>query len=326
MGGPHAIQPGAERSSLYLDTSVQSVDKPAAAAELYKRLGRLGKGHERALEMARFVQERDSRRSERLRSCAAWLAFRKYLSRPEEGWKLSAGMFCCQHLLCPVCAQLRAGRTARKYLERVHEVMKAYYTARMSMLTITVRNGPDLKERFEHLMRSVGTWLKKSRHARNGKRDKTEFSRFFGGVLSVEVKRGTRSQQWHPHIHAIVIHDQKVNVAELRAEWRKITGDSLNVDLQNLRGFKHGSKFDPVACAGDFCEVFKYAAKFSEMSLEDNWDAFGVLGGKRLLRPWGVLWGVKVPEDLTDEGLTDDLPYVEKIFRYSNRFKNYVRK
>lgn len=62
-------------------------------------------------------------------------------------------------------------------------------------------------------------------------------------------------------------------------------------------------------------EVFKYAVKFSDLSLEDNWHAAQVLKGKRLLNSFGLFRGVQIPESLLDEPL-DDLPYWDRFYRF----------
>lgn len=293
------------KSPYCLDTSGQSVHK----SNFHRRLGRLGQGHARALQMAAYIQKRDSRRSSKLRTCGALLAFRNYIQSGE--FKLSQGMFCSQHLLCPVCAQLRAGRSVTKYFERVQLVVGK---SRITHAIATVKDGPSLKERFNHAVSSFNTLLQKARKARSGGRHVTEFSKVRGGVASIEIKRGANSKTWHPHIHAILLQDEKIDMQALWNEWATITGDSTNFKIYATRG-------DPLAA---FCEVFKYAMKFSEMTVSDNWEAFGALSGKRLLRPFGALWGVKVPEELTDEGLKEDLPYIEYWFRYLHSSKSYV--
>ncbi|NKN80508.1 hypothetical protein HF633_12100, partial [Weissella cibaria] len=101
---------------------------------------------------------------------------------------------------------------------------------------------------------------------------------------------------------------------QLSAEWESITGDSKIVDVRRLKP-KNGEM------AEAFCEVFKYALKFSELSLADNVEAFDVFHGKRLQGSFGCLWGVKVPEKMTDD-LLPDLPYLELFYRY-DRHKGY---
>ena len=53
-------------------------------------------------------------------------------------------------------------------------------------------------------------------------------------------------------------------------------------------------------------EVFKYALKFSDMELADNWEAFQTLKAKRLVDNFGLFRGVQVPDDLTDDDIDDE--------------------
>mgnify|MGYP001763683190 FL=1 len=95
----------------------------------------------------------------------------------------------------------------------------------------------------------------------------------------------------------------------LSAEWHRITGDSMIVDCRPITGGETGD------CSEGFMEVFKYAVKFSDLSLEDNWHAAQVLKGKRLLNSFGLFRGVEVPESLLDEPL-DSLPYWDRFYRF----------
>ena len=50
---------------------------------------------------------------------------------------------------------------------------------------------------------------------------------------------------------------------------------------------------------------------------EKTWEAFKVLKGKRLTGSFGLLWGVKIPENLADEMPDDqDLPYLEMLYKF----------
>ena len=71
-------------------------------------------------------------------------------------------------------------------------------------------------------------------------------------------------------------------------------------------------------------EVCKYALKFGDLSVEKTWEAFKVLKGKRLTGSFGLLWGVKVPETMTDD-MPDDktLPYMEMLYKFVFGKKSY---
>jgi hypothetical protein len=167
---------------------------------------------------------------------------------------------------------------------------------------LTVKDGPDLVERFKHLQ-SCQHELWKRRHRQRG----CSIDGIEAAVWSYEVKRGAGSGQWHPHLHMVALARSQPDERQLACEWRSITGDSFIVDVRPI------DEADP---ASGFLEVFKYALKFSEMEPADTWAAFQALAGRRLVASAGLFRGVEVPEQLLDEPL-DDLPYVELFYRYA---------
>ena len=170
------------------------------------------------------------------------------------------------------------------------------------LVTLTVKDGDDLAERFKHLHASQRELWKRKQRGRGSSFDTIE-----GAVWSYEVKRGTGSKSWHPHLHMIALCETPPDSRRLSAEWHSITGDSFIVDVRPIEG-------DPV---DGFLEVFKYAVKFSDQSPADTWHAFSTLKGRNLLASSGVFRGVEVPDTLTDEALgLDDLPFIEYLYRY----------
>ena len=171
------------------------------------------------------------------------------------------------------------------------------------MVTLTVKDGPDLEERFKHLHKAQHELWKRRLRRRGSAFDGVE-----GAVWSYEFKRGKNSGLWHPHLHMIALAENMPDAAQLAAEWRNITGDSYIVDVRPI------SQDDP---ASGFVEVFKYAVKFSDQPKEDTIHAFEVLKGKRLLASAGCFRGVKEPTNLGDETEDlDGLPYVRLFYRY----------
>jgi hypothetical protein len=98
------------------------------------------------------------------------------------------------------------------------------------------------------------------------------------------------------------------DAAKLSREWHQWTGDSYIVDVRPFH--------EEEDIASGFAEVFKYALKFSDLPLEDNWDAFETLSNKRLVDSFGCLRGVEVSEDFADDEIGDDLPYMELFYRF----------
>jgi len=172
------------------------------------------------------------------------------------------------------------------------------------MITLTVRNGDDLRERFAKLTGCLKRYHKTRQNLKDGNRlHTTEVCKAHGAVWSYEVTKKTNG--WHPHVHAIWLCESPPDPFRLSREWHDITGDSFVVDVRPIEG-------DLVQ---GFKEVFKYATKFSSLSLADNVDAYVHLKGKRLLGSFGLFHGVKVPTNLDDETL-DDEPFLALFYGY----------
>ena len=63
-------------------------------------------------------------------------------------------------------------------------------------------------------------------------------------------------------------------------------------------------------------EVCKYALKFSDLSMENTFHAFLTLKGKRLTGSFGSMHGLKIEKAVPDEMLSDDIPYLEMLYRF----------
>jgi hypothetical protein len=172
------------------------------------------------------------------------------------------------------------------------------------LVTLTVKDGADLAERFKHLHKSQRElWMRKHRA-----RVASPLVGVDGAVWSYEVKRGSGSGLWHPHLHMIALAEQAPDAVHLSSEWKNITGDSHVVDVRPI------SQDDP---ASGFIEVFKYAVKFSDQPPADTVHAWLTLAGRRLVGSSGAFRGVEVPEDLLDdpEGL-EGLPFATLFYRF----------
>ncbi|MFW1829748.1 replication protein, partial [Acinetobacter sp. ULE_I092] len=96
-----------------------------------------------------------------------------------------------------------------------------------------------------------------------------------------------------------------------------ITLDSYIVDIRRVKKTKEHGYSKAVA------EVCKYALKFGDLSVENTWDAFLTLKGKRLTGSFGSMHGVKIPEKLTDDMPLEELPYLEMFYRFVFDKKSY---
>ena len=245
----------------------------------------------------------------KLNECGNYLLFKNFYTIGEV--KLSKLRTCGQHLLCPFCAAIRASRAIQKYVERIDQVLQENRKLKPVLITLTVKNGSDLAERSEHLMKSFRTLLDRRRDYEKKGRGFNEFCKVQGAMYSYENTYNEKTVEWHPHIHMFALVDQWIDQQEFSEYWHSLTGDSMVVDVRRARKEK-GHGYSKAAA-----EVCKYALKFGDLSVENTWEAFKVLKGKRLTGSFGLLWGVKIPENLADEMPDDqDLPYLEMLYKF----------
>jgi hypothetical protein len=246
--------------------------------------------------------------ADKLGSCGNWLHFRQYYTVNKV--RLHAANFCKLHLLCNLCAIRRGAKSLAAYLKYFQVLKNEYPDLKNSMVTFTIKNGPDMIERFDHIQSAIRELNKRRTRAKTGSRDVTEWSKVLGWVGSYEIKRGANSAEWHIHAHVIVLHNEWIDAQSLKDEWQRITGDSKVLRIDPA---KH-----PNSPELDFLEVFKYAVKFGEISLDDRIEAFLKLTDRRLPFSGGLFRGVKVPPDLLDEPL-HGLPFIDLFYVHGER-------
>ena len=275
-----------------------------SAAELPNRLNRYSVAHHRAIQMANYANTlKEVNISRKLTTCGDYLVFRDYYTIDQV--KLHSAFFCKKHLLCPLCAIRRGAKLVKAYMDRLEVIINEKPRLNAFLVTFTVKDGADLEERFNHLAKSVQAF-NRNRHRNRGH----EVSKVDGAVWSYEFKRGSNSGLWHPHIHAVWLCEEKPDAYKISQEWLAITGDSYIVDVTEFH-----NQEDVI---GGFLEVFKYAVKFSDLPLEDNWHGYEVLNRRRLIASFGVFRGVEIPETLTDVPL-DSLPFVQYFYQFYNQ-------
>jgi hypothetical protein len=294
------------------------------SGKLPDRLKRYAFARERALinitQIKSYIQPLDLKNykrvhyekiSSRISVCGDYIGFKHYYTVGKV--RLTGANFCKAHLLCPLCAIRRGSKFLESYLQRYEIIKTDNPLLKLSMLTMTVKNGDDLGERFKHLKKSLKKMLEWRRKTLDGKAGyHSEFSKIAGLVGSIEVTKDggqgvNKETGWHPHAHIMVLHEQRFDYVALQDEWLKITGDS---HVLNVTPAKHPN--DP---AQDFLEVFKYALKFADLTPLQNLQAYDVMRGKHLLFSAGLFWGVEVPESMLDVEL-DELPFIELFYQY----------
>ena len=245
-----------------------------------------------------------------LRACGTWLHFAYYFGWHEDGFKnetrLIRANFCKQQMLCNFCAVSRSIRALTVYLKRYRYIMQQRPYLMPFLITFTVKNGPDLKERFAHIQKSFQRLQgNRRRYLSNPRKHPfTQLVKVKAGAGGYEDTYNLRMDEHHVHIHLIALCDDIPAHKPLCDEWEAITGDSFITDIRPFDDLNNPETA--------FMEVFKYVLKFSTMPLDVNYHAAQVLARKRLLISFGYFHGTKVPEELADDPL--DMEHVDYYF------------
>jgi hypothetical protein len=306
-----------------LDTMIyEGADKYSAEnnPKHQQRLNKFGHYKARNQALAEYGKlQLDENIYKRLYNCRNYLLFLNYYLLQEI--KLKRTESCGIHLMCPVCGIERASRAVRIYEEKCKEILRMNPTLRLYYCVLTVKNGENLAERFEHLLKAVKTLIHRRQKAVSAKRTSSKkdayalnsvFAEVIAGAYSFEAVKGKNSKLWHPHINLLLISEKAIRQNKLSAEWKAITKDSKIVYCERTPDVKQS-----------FIEIFKYALKFSDLGFWDNLTAYETLKGRRLMGSFGEFRGLEIPEEESEEARYQDEPYIELFYQYLSDKKNY---
>jgi hypothetical protein len=207
--------------------------------------------------------------------------------------RILSGVFCHLWRMCLVCAALRRRRLVRKYAPAFVALLQANPSLKMAMVTLTVRNGPDLQDRVDHLLRSWVRLLGRRADARCRGRGQTHWARVSAGLANVEIERGQNSGEWHPHLHVLVLHTGVLDKAKLSDEWADITGDSYQIEVTS---FPRPKRIDEDFLDSVIKRVLRYTVDLKVLTPIDAWEVHDKLRRVKLTRPFGDLIGFERPQ------------------------------
>ena len=175
----------------------------------------------------------------RLCACGTWLNFH-YYEEPDQ-YRLVNALFCKQHLLCNFCAIRRAAVKLRAYLDRFVYILERRSFLTPHLITFTVKNGPDLLERFKHLRTCFQTLQQKRRLFLKCDKAYTEFSKVTGGVGHYEITYNSETGEFHPHLHLVGLVNCRLHQLRMVDEWHAIAKDSFILDVRPF--YEYGPGF-----------------------------------------------------------------------------------
>jgi hypothetical protein len=272
----------------------------------------------------------DYERSKKLQDCGCRVTIAHWLNHQRA--LIKDANFCNMPRLCRFCAHARGVHLARSSALKASEILKGNSDLRPWLVTLTVKNGSDLSERLNHLIKSFKDGWKQRENWARGRRKWSAFCSPAGVIWSVEIKRGGNSGEWHPHMHALWLvrrdrwewHEGQAGYQldpfshrELCDGWFDVTGDSYICNAKPLRSaldLDHGVDVEPAALMCELFEVFKYLTKPSDTTPADVVESWRISQGMKLVRSYGVFRGLKLNEDAAGTVLDGDC--WERLFRW----------
>ncbi len=100
-----------------------------------------------------------------------------------------------------------------------------------------------------------------------------------GGIWFFQVKRSSRTGEWHPHLHCLITGSYIIH-PRLSEIWERITGGSTVVDIRTISDENAVAKY-----------VSRYSARpasLAEFSESDRVDIYNAMHGRRLCGTWGT--------------------------------------
>lgn len=242
-----------------------------------------------------YLDHVDPKLALQVSGCGSWLHVREWELSGES--RLRHANFCKRFLICPCCAARRASKLVTAYAGKVEVVQDTRPELIPIMITLTIRNGPNLPERLRHLKDS---WTRMMNEKRKGasassRNEPIEWNKVHGSVRAIEVTYNKKTGEWHPHIHVFALVSDYLSQAHLSAEWERFTGDSMIVDVRKCKN----------GIVSGLIEVLKYVSKPSELTPSQLYELFECARGSRFVDPQGCMRGVPEPviEQDDDDGL-----------------------
>lgn len=247
-------------------------------------------------------------------SCGTWVELESNRSGRE---RISRANF-CRERLCQVCAWRRSAKFFAQMLPTFHVVQKEGF--KFIFITLTMKNVSSL-EAPEAISTLLKAWDKMTRRA--------AYKRAWHGfVRSVEVTYNTKTNTYHPHIHAIIAVKQTygmksdknyISQEQLQRDW----GASLGVDYKPIVWMNSvkEQKTKKTETIGSALETVKYAFKVSFKSITPDTVATiqCSLRNRRLVSFGGVIAKIREQvledyEEYIDEPIDGEL--VRTIYKF----------
>jgi len=258
----------------------------------------------------------------RVEECGSYLLLRNYFLKNET--RLVGANFCSKHTLCGLCAIRRANKGSKNLHDKAHQVLADNPSLNAYYVVLTVKNESNLACGMRKLkngwkrMRNIRNYATEAKKRVKPGKSKyasaldSQFADVVAGAYSIEVTWGKEENSnlktYNPHMNLLVLSETKISEGKLSKEWKTYTGDSFITKCQEV---------DLEEDTWAFCEIMKYAMKFSELPFKRHKEAYLTLLGQRLKGSIGDFRGVDLDPDPADEVLEGE-PFIEILLSYFN--------
>jgi hypothetical protein len=135
--------------------------------------------------------------------------------------------FRCGNRYCPRCSRIRSQRIGQNVSRYISQ-----RDCRLRFVTLTLRhNSTGLRDQLKRLTQCVN----------NLKRRDWWKDRVKGGMMFTEVKL-SRAGKWHVHAH-LIMESSWLEQKELSQQWQAVTGDSMIVDVREVKDAKAAASY-----------------------------------------------------------------------------------
>ena len=193
----------------------------------------------------------------------------------------------CKKLYCPDCASERAARLSKQTELKIAEVMKANPGGRLCFLTLTTKNAKTFEAGLRKLKKSFTTFKRK-------KAFKDHIKGYAGGF---EHTFNPKTNDFHVHLHLIVLRGKFWNQSDISDTWREVTGDSFIVDIREVKDVHKGVK--------ELCKYIVKSADLMKMPDDKFREVVEMKRGTRMFVSGGCFYNVKL--DDADEPEESDI-------------------
>ncbi len=206
------------------------------------------------------------------------------------------GFSSCKQRLCPVCSKKRSLLLFKRFVPVLKDLLNEGYYINGLNFTIVDSNNLDkslntLNKAFRILSHDDKTFAKEFK------------KRFVGGVRATEVKIGSNSGLWHPHLHCLVVKDKfEKDYTWLSEAWNKAVMLAGGVESKTTPGLygmvsifslkdKHDLNSDKEKSVEiGVVETFKYITKFDfDVDIDYLPELIKSVKGVRMINTWGIL-------------------------------------